>query len=164
MTSLNVVESQALTIGKVPVRNLWLLMLYASDLYRELGKQFSSVEDAPDEIPDLIARMLCQATEKRLRRNLSLGYTQRNAHLNRLRGRIDVLETARHNLFSKGQIACRFDELTVNTPRNQIYKSSIRETFVGCKSPGRITSVSLTYKATLRKRRYGHKARTQRTL
>ena len=33
----------AATVGRIPVRNLWLLMLYASRLYRELptGRRFS---------------------------------------------------------------------------------------------------------------------------
>lgn len=114
-------------IGEIPVRNLWLFMLYASDLYRELGIQFSSVEEAPDEIPDLIAKMMCSATEKRIRRNLSFGYRQRQDHLNRLRGKINFLETERHNLLAKGKIACRFEELTVDTPRNRYIKAALEK-------------------------------------
>ncbi|WP_432695168.1 5-methylcytosine-specific restriction endonuclease system specificity protein McrC [Marinobacterium sp. YM272] len=113
------------TIGRVPVRNLWLLMLYASDLYRTAGNRFSSVEETPDDIPDLVARMLVHAVERRIRRNLTAGYTRREAHLSRLRGKIDALESARNQLHLKGKIACRFDEMTINTPRNRYIKAAL---------------------------------------
>ena len=43
-------------IGRIPVRNLWLLMLYASDLFRQLDEASQvAVEENPDDIPDLVA-------------------------------------------------------------------------------------------------------------
>lgn len=48
-------------IGRIPVRNLWLLMFYASDLFRELNHNKISVEDSPDDIPDLVAEILARA-------------------------------------------------------------------------------------------------------
>ena len=47
-------------IGCIPVRNLWLLMLYASDLFRNRGIG----EDSPDELPDLVAQILADAVER----------------------------------------------------------------------------------------------------
>ena len=39
-------------IGRIPVRNIWLLLLYASQLYRELpASRRVDLEDAPDDIP-----------------------------------------------------------------------------------------------------------------
>jgi len=45
-------------IGRIPVRNLWLLMLYASDLFRIRGTGKAGLEDSPDDVPDLIAEIL----------------------------------------------------------------------------------------------------------
>lgn len=101
----------------VPVRNLWLLMFYASDL-RHLGQQRAGMEKAPDELPDLIAELLCHYVAGRLRKNLSRSYVDREAVLTRVRGKIDHLETARKRLLERGRVACRFEELTLNTPRN----------------------------------------------
>ena len=70
-------EEHRRLIGKIPVRNLWLLMLYASDLYRQIGTAKISVEDNPDEIADLVAEILCYQIERRLMRNLSYGYQQK---------------------------------------------------------------------------------------
>ena len=107
-------------IGRIPVRNLWLLMLYASDLFRTGGTGKVGLEESPDDLPDLIAEILAHAVEVRQRRHLSSGYRARAAILNRVRGRIDVLKTERHQLLERGLIACRYDELTINTPRNRL--------------------------------------------
>lgn len=114
-------------IGRIPVRNLWLLMLYASDLYRDCGKQLASAEAAPDDIPTLVARMLSEATERRLHRNLTSGYLAREANLSRLRGRIDLLKTASQQLLFKGQVACQYSELTLNSPRNCYIRAALEK-------------------------------------
>ena len=113
-------------IGRIPVRNIWLLMLYASDLYRELppAKRVDA-EDDPDELPNLVAELLTHAVELRIRRNLSFGYRRRRADLSRVRGRIDLLGTERRLLLRRGRVACSFDELTVDTPRNRFVKAAL---------------------------------------
>lgn len=114
-------------IGRIPVRNLWLLMLYASDLFRDLEKAKVAVEDNPDDIPDLVAEMLCRRVERRIQRNLSYGYQSREAVLGRVRGRIDLLNTERHRLLDRGKVACRFDELTIDTARNRYVRTALEE-------------------------------------
>lgn len=106
-------------IGRIPVRNIWLLMLYASDLFRSHGAGEVGLEDNPDDLPDLVAEILVRAVELRLRKRLSFGYRRSEQALNRVRGRIDVLTTERHQLLQRGMVACRFDEMTIDTPRNR---------------------------------------------
>jgi 5-methylcytosine-specific restriction enzyme subunit McrC len=112
-------------IGRIPVRNLWLLMLYASDLFQTRGIGKVGLEDSPDDLPDLVAEILAHAVEQRQRRHLSQGYRAREAVLNRVRGRIDVLKTERHQLLARGLVACRFDELTIDTPRNRFVRAAL---------------------------------------
>ena len=113
-------------IGKIPIRNIWLLLLYASQLYRELpAARRVEMENAPDDIPFLVAEILAKAVERRIRRNLSQGYRRRHADLNRVRGRIDVLSTERRQLLQKGSVACVFEELTVDTPRNRYVRAAL---------------------------------------
>lgn len=121
-------------IGRIPVRNLWLLMLYASDLFRQLNASGNrSFEDNPDDLPDLVAEILSHEVERRLRRNLSYGYRNRHEVLGRVRGRIDLLHTEAHHLLQRGVVACRFDELTIDTPRNRYVRSALEviSKFVG---------------------------------
>jgi len=115
-------------IGRIPVRNLWLLMLYASDLFRDLeNKAKVDVEENPDKIPDMVAEILCRRVERRIQRNLSYGYITREAVLSRVRGRIDLLNTERHRLLDRGKVACRFDELTNDTARNRYVRTALEE-------------------------------------
>ena len=127
-TNLTVASSEEIgSIGRIPVRNLWLLMLYASDMFRDLEKGKRALEDNPDDIPDLVAEMLCRRTEHRIQRNLSYGYQSREAILGRVRGRIDLLNTERHRLLDRGKVACRFDELTIDTARNRYVRTALEE-------------------------------------
>ena len=113
-------------IGRIPVRNIWLLLLYASQLYRELpDARRIELEEAPDDIPELVAELLTSAVERRMRRNLTVGYRRRADVLNRVRGRIDLLRTERRQLLQRGQVACAFDELTIDTPRNRCVRESL---------------------------------------
>ena len=129
-------------VGRIPVRNLWLLMLYASDLFRVRGQDDLAYEDDPDELPNLVTEILAHAVEKRQRRQLSLGYRRRNAVISRVRGRIDVLETTRRQLLSRGRVACRFDEFTpisVRRPGVEI-RSRIVPRACSCILPSAVTS------------------------
>jgi 5-methylcytosine-specific restriction enzyme subunit McrC len=113
-----------LALDKIPVRNVWLLFLYASGLARFRDRFQAEVEECPD-FKSLVARLLCYATEKRLRRNLSFGYQRKAEVLRRVRGRIDILVTESHDLIRRGEIACRFEELTIDTPRNQLVRAAL---------------------------------------
>ena len=112
-------------LGKIPVRNLWLLMLYASHLYRHLGTNKIDVEDNPENIADLVAEILCHQVEERMMRNLSYGYESKVAVRRRVRGRIETLSTERQRLLEKGKVCCRFDELTVDTHRNRYVRAAL---------------------------------------
>ncbi|GAA0635768.1 5-methylcytosine-specific restriction endonuclease system specificity protein McrC [Brevundimonas lenta] len=112
-------------IGRIPVRNIWLLFLYASDLAR-FGDRFDAalIEDGAD-LPSLVARILVHAVERRLRRSLSTAYRPCQAALTRVRGRIDILRTDANRLLDRGQVACRFEEFTVDTPRNRLVRAAL---------------------------------------
>ena len=111
-------------VGRIPLRNIWFLFLYAADLARFMGRFDAEVEESP-ELPDLVARLLCHAVELRLRRNLSRGYRPRSDVLSRVRGRIDLLRTERGRLLDRGQIACRYDDHTLDTPRNRLVRAAL---------------------------------------
>lgn len=103
----------------VPMRSVWLLQLYASEAYRRGVITDAAVEAADAELPVLLTTMLCEAVERRLTRELSVGFSRRAATLHRVRGKIDVYATQRHRLLDKGQIRCEFNELTSDHPVNR---------------------------------------------
>lgn len=108
----------------VPVRNLWLLMMYASDFkYQTFG--YSGSENVDDNVANLVADVLCSQVEERLKRNLTFGYRYSARDLNRVRGKINMLETYSKQLLLKGKINCTFEELSVDTPRNQYISAAL---------------------------------------
>ena len=102
-------------------------MLYASDLTRVRGAFDADAIDDEDikNIPELIARLLTNAVERRLRRNFTRGYYHREKILTRVRGRINILTTEARQLLSKGEIICRYEELTLDTPRNRLVRAAL---------------------------------------
>ena len=112
-------------VGRIPVRNLWLLMLYASDLTRFKGRFNALVEADSEDLPDLVAHLLSSAVEHRLKRNLTCGYRDRRMILTRVRGRIDILQTETRQLLSRGEVFCRFEDLTIDTPRNRLVRGAL---------------------------------------
>ena len=121
-------ESIRLIGGKIPIRNLWLLMLYASDLKNLFGGNARiAIEENPEEIADLVADILCYQVERQLMRNLSYDYKHKVAIIGRVRGRIDNLYTEGHRLLDRGKVCCRFEELTVDTPRNRYVRAALEK-------------------------------------
>ncbi|MEJ5029909.1 5-methylcytosine restriction system specificity protein McrC [Comamonas sp. MYb69] len=118
----------------IPLRNIWLLFLYAADLVQ--FKDATQVEaESARNLPELLARLLTQVVQQRLRRNLSRGYQPRNAVLSRVRGRIDVLTTVSGQLLEQGRVACRFEAHTLDTPRNRLVCAALGHLAVRLKAP-----------------------------
>lgn len=107
---------------RIPVRSLWFLLIYASDLLAQLRtneREGILAGERDNDFIDAIAEVLVVEVERRLRRQLTVQYRPRRADLTRVRGRIDHLRTTTRRLSDQGRIACRFDELTVDSPRNR---------------------------------------------
>ena len=112
-------------VGRIPIRNLWLLMLYASDYFRMRGHDLVDREELPDDLPDIVAEILARAVERRLRRDLTRAYEPRYAVLDRVRGSIDILTTETGQLLRRGKVACRYEELTVDRARNRYVRGAL---------------------------------------
>lgn len=133
-------QEQTFTKYGIPIRNLWLLYFYASDMYKHLDEEsLHGCEQQPEGIPNLLAEVLCQHVEHRVLRSLTQSYHNRSRDLNRVRGKIDLLMTERRKLLSKGKVHCHFDELTVDTSRNQYVVSALSKLAILCSNKALIT-------------------------
>ena len=110
----------------IPIRNIWVLMLYACELTPELLRSNKNYDNEErDNIPNLVAEFLVTMIKKRLQRNLSFGYQEKNENLSRVRGRINLLKTERGRLLSKGQVSCHYEELTIDTKKNRFVLAAL---------------------------------------
>ncbi len=112
---------------RIPVRNLWLLMLYACECKLGARKLDAAFEESPEDIPELAAEVLTELTAKRLQRSLYLHYQAKKAQLSRLRGRIDLLATERFQLLKRGKVFCSFFEMNVDTPRYRYVRYALEK-------------------------------------
>ena len=109
----------------IPIRNIWWLMLYASDLGEAQNKALKGREDLPEDIPDLIGQILIKTVEKRLKRQLTYSFETKDEILSRVRGRINHLTTCRKQLLSKGKVSCTFNELSIDNVRNRYVRAAL---------------------------------------
>lgn len=108
----------------IPIRNLWLMLVYASGL-AEFESQCGVGTDDDIELVDILGRLLAKLVKRRLRTNLSRGYQRREAVMPRVRGRVDWLQTLSRQHLQRGRLACRFEELSFDTPRNRLVRSAL---------------------------------------
>ncbi|TRX53469.1 5-methylcytosine-specific restriction endonuclease system specificity protein McrC [Thalassomonas sp. M1454] len=118
LATSSTIEDESNYSAGIPVQNLWLLMLYASE-FRYLANEYAGTESIDEDVANLVADVLCKQVEQRLQRSLTYGYKHSTRELNRVRGRINTLETYSKQLLLKGKVNCTFEELSVDTPRNR---------------------------------------------
>lgn len=128
---------------QIPIRNVWLLQLYASSFYRSAGTGLVSVENNPEDLPELVARILADEVAVRLHTGLSVGFRQTTRAVNRVRGRINVLTTERHQLLRRGLVNCTFDEIVTDTSANRLAKAALEKAAVLVPKEPRYRSLAL---------------------
>jgi 5-methylcytosine-specific restriction enzyme subunit McrC len=110
---------------KIPIRNVWYLLLYAWDLGRWRDRWSSQVEAAPNLL-GLLARILADSVQSLLRRQLGREFHTETAEIRGLRGKIHLSASVRDRSFASGRAVCSFATLGVDTLRNQILKSTLQ--------------------------------------
>lgn len=128
MTNRSANQPMVVISGKteIPVANLWLLLLYASKFYGSGSEALGGAEEYPELLPELLAEILVASVGERIRQPLTPVFSPTTGDLGRVRGRIDVLRTESHQLLRRGKIACRFEQLTVDSPRNRMVLAALR--------------------------------------
>ncbi|AJK69517.1 5-methylcytosine restriction system specificity protein McrC [Corynebacterium marinum] len=109
----------------VPIRNIWLLQVYASKLYQDGLIRNTEIEDPGVDLPHLATALLCDAVQRSLRKGLARDFVDASDDISRVRGRIDLLSTKRRSLLQKGRVACTFNELSVDTPENRLLRHAL---------------------------------------
>ena len=112
--------------SRIPIRNLYYLLCYSWNQLKQ-GEIVDVSKVPTTEIVDLFAFVLCEGIQHLVRRGLGQGYESHHDEIVGIRGRMDVLRSARRFLPTHGQTACDFDEITTNTLPNQILKSTLRQ-------------------------------------
>jgi 5-methylcytosine-specific restriction enzyme subunit McrC len=126
----------------IPIKNIYYLLSYAWNKLEESELVNVSAEDEA-YLLNLLGRVLLNGTKTLLKRGIDRQYITENEVYQGIKGKVNITDSLRKNLFSKGLSVCEFDELSVDILPNQILKTTLQNLF-------QIPSLSLTLKQEIR--------------
>ena len=106
------------------IRNIYYLLAYAFSDLRKQDYQLVGGEDF-EHISDLMAEILTNSTSFLLKRGLYREYITSHQSLPTLRGKLDVVRSARNLAVGKQLLECEVDDLSENNIFNQIIKTGL---------------------------------------
>ena len=128
---MNLIKQRALQEARpnlanaIPIENIYYLLAYAWDLFKEGEECPVDGSNCPD-VHNLLAAVLVNGIHNLIRRGIDKGYCAKVELTPRLRGRIDVMASYRRLTQLSGTMQCEFDELSGDTFPNQIIKSTCK--------------------------------------
>ncbi len=108
----------------IKIQNIYYMLAYAFQVLDEQGYKKVKTEDF-ENTAELFAAILISGLQSQLKRGLGQAYIGKEEVLSSVRGKIDISESVKTNSILKRQLACSFDEFSVNSQLNQIIKSTI---------------------------------------
>lgn len=110
---------------KIPIRNVYYLLLYAWDQIRP-GEHPEVREEGLTHLHDLFASVLADVAGRLVARGLDRGYVPLAEVVAGVRGKLDLDATLKRNLLANARTQCSFDELRYDVLHNQILKATLR--------------------------------------
>ena len=108
----------------IPVRNIYYMLSYAFKALNSQDYRQMATENFHN-VADLCAAILCKGVSLQIKRGLGRDYIVRTEALSALKGRIDIQESIKTQSLLRQQLVCTYDDFSVNTPINQIIKTTM---------------------------------------
>ena len=112
----------------IPIQNIYYLLCYAWNRLDERDVVEVSAEESPDLL-NLLARVLLNGTKTLLKRGLVKQYLTETEIYQGIKGKLEVGQSLRKNLFAKGLAVCEYDEISVNILSNRILKTTLQNLY-----------------------------------
>ena len=121
------------TYAGIPIQNLWLLMLYASDFNLSQMRQAIAVLESHEQDLGLLAWFTALLEQYLL--SVNAAYIQKNQALSQIRGKVDLKKTYQHDSLRQGKIYCQYADLSLNHPVHQYLLFSLHQLLKQKKTP-----------------------------
>lgn len=108
----------------IPIKNIYYMLSYAFQTLNEQGYKNIATEDF-DNAGDLCAAILIRGISYQLKRGLGREYISETDTISAIRGKIEITESIKNQSMIRSQMVCTYDEFSVNSPLNQIIKSTV---------------------------------------
>lgn len=106
------------------IKNIYYMLSYAFQVLKDQGVREIDVEPF-DNVQKLCAEILIKSINIQLKRGLNRDYIQHMAVLSSVKGKIDVSTSIKTQAVMNRQLACSYDEFSVDTLLNQIIKATL---------------------------------------
>ena len=100
------------------------MLSYAFQMLNEQGYKNLATENF-DNAGDLCAAILIRGISYQLKRGLGREYISETDTISAIRGKIEITESIKNQSMIRSQMVCTYDEFSVNSPLNQIIKSTV---------------------------------------
>ena len=108
----------------IPIRNIYYMLSYAFQTLNGQGYRDMATEDFHN-VAELCTAILCKGISLQIKRGLGREYIEKTESLSALRGRIDISESLKTRSMLRQRQVCSYDDFSVNSPLNQIIKSTM---------------------------------------
>ena len=108
----------------IPIKNIYYMLSYAFQILNEQGYKNLATEDF-DNAGDLCAAILIRGITYQLKRGLGREYISETDTISAIRGKIEITESIKNQSMIRSQMVCTYDEFSVDSPLNQIIKSTV---------------------------------------
>ena len=107
------------------VRNALILMLAVAHDLRVTDGDLAALRTQRHSLLELLIRLFATRLLAAVQRGLPRRYVAREDDLRLLRGRLDVVRQFTRHAVRPDRLACRFDELSEDTPLNRVLKAAV---------------------------------------
>ena len=109
----------------IPIKNIYYLLCYAWNKLEE-GELVDIDADDESDLLNLLGRVLLKGTKVLLKRGIDKQYITENEVYQGIKGKVNITDSLRKNLFPKGLSVCEFDKLSADILPNQILKATLQ--------------------------------------
>ena len=108
----------------IPIQNIYHMLAYAFQVLRE-GRYRKVATEEFSNTAELCEAILARGVGSQIKRGLGREYIDRTDVLSTLRGKVEVSESVKTRSVLLRQMACSYDEFSVDTRMNRILKATM---------------------------------------
>lgn len=109
----------------IRIQNIYYMLSYAFRILQEAGYTQCRTEEFQNTA-DMLSDILIRGVSIQVKRGLNYTYCPKTESLNCLRGKIELSESIRQQVFRQQQMVCCFDEFSSNSDLNRILKTTMQ--------------------------------------
>lgn len=108
----------------IPVQNVYYMLSYAFSVLNEKGYKKIETENF-ENTGELMAAILAKGIAHEVKRGLGRAYIPKEEELNSLRGKVNISQSIKSLSYLNKKLYCGYDDFSIDTPMNQIIKSTV---------------------------------------